>query len=69
MNYIHLSRPDYRAISCSAIVPIFTPDAVEHNLPQVSGNGEAIAEDLIGVQLEKEKEWRKGTGLVACFFV
>jgi hypothetical protein len=63
MNCIHLSRPDYPAISSLAMVPTFAPGAVEHILPQVVGDGNAIAEDLNGVQLEGEKEWGKGTSL------
>jgi hypothetical protein len=51
MNYIHLSWPDYRAISGSAMITTFPPGAVEHNLSHVGENVEAIAEDLIDFQL------------------
>jgi hypothetical protein len=67
MNCIDLSRTNYRAISRSAMVPTFAPGAVEHGLPQAGENVETIAEDLNGVQLEKEKEWGKGTGLSGYF--
>ncbi len=33
MNYIHLSRPDYPAISSSAMLPTLAHEATEHNPP------------------------------------
>jgi hypothetical protein len=34
MNYIHLSRPDYRAISGLAMIPTPTSGPAEHNPPK-----------------------------------
>jgi len=58
MNCIHLSRPDYPAISSSAMVPTFASGAVEHNQPQVDENVEPLVDDQIGWQLDGEKEWQ-----------
>jgi hypothetical protein len=64
MNCIDLSRTDYRAISRSALVPTFARGAVEHNQTQAEENCDPIVDDLIGLQLEKEKEWGKEMGFV-----
>jgi hypothetical protein len=56
MNCIHLSRPDYPAISSSAMVPTFIPDALEHNLPQVGENVGMIVEYLLAGRLVRKVE-------------
>jgi hypothetical protein len=46
MNCIHLSRPDYRAISGSALLPTLAHGATEHN-PPMSDNtvGSLVADN------------------------
>jgi hypothetical protein len=63
MNCIHLSRPDYPAISSSAMVPTFAPGAVESNLPQAVENLEIPAEFLNASQSLPEKRGQKVTSL------
>jgi hypothetical protein len=58
MNYIHLSRPDYRAISGLAMIPTPTSGPAEHNPPKANETDGSLASFNHQKQFGRDGLWR-----------
>jgi hypothetical protein len=67
MNYIHLSRHDYRAIRSSAMLPTLAHEATEHNQPKSDETDGGLAADNHRKQFGREGLGAGSEGLVGKF--